>query len=504
MQFPFVKPLLGKEKHFIYDANTNLLFRCPVRYWEAVQSGSIALKTPESNKQVEERDLCLLQKLGLFGPSRLLTRLTSPLFFDRHVERLYRYVGGLILSITERCNFRCRYCVYSGEYAHARARSHSGATMTSAVAAAALRYYARHLKSDADASIGFYGGEPLLNAHLIKECVNSWRAMTHPKKTRFAITTNGSLLDSETIDFLVANGFSVMVSLDGPESMHDANRVKPDGSGTFERVWRNLLRLRSQYPKFFREKILFSLTETAHTNYETLKDFIESYPEMFQGGCFVFSALRPGRTSSPSSEMDAAYASWQSYQRLKREYIASLKAGRRLRGPFWDSVFVPYFRSVHMRSFNALGEGDFLMPACVPGEQRVFVDVRGVLHMCEKVNTSMPLGDVFRGINRRIVSELYNSYYGLVNQERCRACWAVRFCPACYVTLSYWGALEPPREEWCSTVRRNIEERLSDYCEVIASNPRAFDFYHETWVDPPTPGYTFLAGGFSVEAAPSL
>ncbi|MDI7277392.1 MAG: SPASM domain-containing protein [Anaerolineae bacterium] len=50
------------------------------------------------------------------------------------------------------------------------------------------------------------------------------------------IQTNATLVDEDWIDFFVANDFEVGVSIDGPRELNDANRVYPDGSGTFDAI----------------------------------------------------------------------------------------------------------------------------------------------------------------------------------------------------------------------------------------------------------------------------
>ena len=64
-------------------------------------------------------------------------------------------------------------------------------------------------------SIAFYGGEPLLNLKLIKQCVEYVKSKTVGKKVSFVMTTNATLLNDETVDYLQSENFEIMVSLDG-------------------------------------------------------------------------------------------------------------------------------------------------------------------------------------------------------------------------------------------------------------------------------------------------
>ena len=66
-------------------------------------------------------------------------------------------------------------------------------------------------------NIGFYGGEPLLEIDLIKKVVYLIKNKYIRKNITFtfSLTTNGVLLNSVNIDFLVENEFELLVSLDG-------------------------------------------------------------------------------------------------------------------------------------------------------------------------------------------------------------------------------------------------------------------------------------------------
>lgn len=65
--------------------------------------------------------------------------------------------------------------------------------------------------------ISFYGGEPLLSFSLIKETVSFLKNKNKELKKRvhYTITTNGSLLTDEIVQFLSEHKFSVELSFDG-------------------------------------------------------------------------------------------------------------------------------------------------------------------------------------------------------------------------------------------------------------------------------------------------
>jgi sulfatase maturation enzyme AslB (radical SAM superfamily) len=110
----------------------------------------------------------------------------------------------LTLYLTERCNFRCSYCY------QARGRR----TMTPATLEKALDVCLPRLADPAD--IYFYGGEPLLAFDLIRRAVESVeKRLKARRRVRFGLTTNGSLIDGERLDFFRDHAFRIMVSYDG-------------------------------------------------------------------------------------------------------------------------------------------------------------------------------------------------------------------------------------------------------------------------------------------------
>lgn len=68
-----------------------------------------------------------------------------------------------------------------------------------------------------DYYINFYGGEPLLSFELIRKVVSfiKIKDKNQDKKAHYSLTTNGSLLSDEIIQFLNEHKFSVELSFDG-------------------------------------------------------------------------------------------------------------------------------------------------------------------------------------------------------------------------------------------------------------------------------------------------
>ena len=98
-------------------------------------------------------------------------------------------------------------------------------------------------------NVVFFGGEPLSNLPLIREVVDfaEQRFGALGKRVDFSLTTNATMLNASTIDYLDSHRFGIAVSIDGPKAIHDRNRITVGGQGTYETVARKVELLLSSY-----------------------------------------------------------------------------------------------------------------------------------------------------------------------------------------------------------------------------------------------------------------
>lgn len=127
------------------------------------------------------------------------------------------------------------------------------------------------LKKDPDATLTFYGGEPLLRADLIETIVQN------APVRRFMIQTNGILLDKLPQD--IVNRFStILVSIDGRRALTDAGR----GSGVYDRVMANARKIRAGG---FLGELIARMTVTERTDISDAVRYLADNPD------FPFSSI---------------------------------------------------------------------------------------------------------------------------------------------------------------------------------------------------------------------
>jgi len=194
-------------------------------------------------------------------------------------------VSQLILELTEKCNMRCKYCIYSEGYSGNR--SFGTVSMSRNLALKAIDY----MDKDGDSNvvyISFYGGEPLIEFDLLKDVIEYSKQKLSNRKVTYSFTTNLTLLTPSMVDyFSTVDNLSVMCSIDGPKSIHDQYRVYSNQRGTFEDVMKNFKLLCN----IFEKNKTFNVTVNAvymppysKSKIETIYDFfsnLEFVPDKF-------------------------------------------------------------------------------------------------------------------------------------------------------------------------------------------------------------------------------
>lgn len=264
------------NRYYMYDAGTNAIFSITkemCRFLMAILN---------SNGEIEVGDE-LKEEIEYLKESGCLKPVDEKIVVEHGeislLESLYENnLNTIILQVTQNCNLRCQYCVYSGSYIN---RVHNNKRMSVEVAKQAIDFLVKHSENSKEISIGFYGGEPLLEVPLIREVVDYAEGVFSGKKLLFNMTTNATLLNIETAKYLYEKKFNVTISLDGPKATHDSNRIFANSNkGTFDAVMQNLELIRKELPGFIKNigfnavidlKQNVACSSEFFLNYETVK-----------------------------------------------------------------------------------------------------------------------------------------------------------------------------------------------------------------------------------------
>lgn len=209
---------------------------------------------------------------------------------------------SMVKPVGSLCNMRCKYCYYLD-----KAALYGGVepTMDDALLE---RYIRANIEGNNSPVLNFawHGGEPLLaGKEFFKKAVALQRKYAEGKTVENSIQTNGLLLDDEWCSIFRDNNFLVGVSIDGPESIHDAHRIDAGGKPTFARVMRGI-------EKLYRNRVEYNTLTTVNIHSEGRG--AEVYKFLRQISVFmqflpVAELLCDGKIQSPESQR-ADIAPW--------------------------------------------------------------------------------------------------------------------------------------------------------------------------------------------------
>ena len=92
----------------------------------------------------------------------------------------------------------------------------------------------------------------------------------YPLAFHYGITTNGTLLNKERIDFLKKNNFSILYSIDGPPEVQNYSRpCKNPNIKSFDLMVKNLPYLLEQFPYLpFRQTVNIDTVDRLYDGYK--------------------------------------------------------------------------------------------------------------------------------------------------------------------------------------------------------------------------------------------
>lgn len=386
------------------------------------------------------------------------------------------YLQNLILQVTQQCNLRCKYCTYSGNYYN---RTHSAKKMDFETAKKAIDFYLSRSDKAEELCLAFYGGEPLLEFPLIKKCVEYIMKNKGDQSITFPMTTNGTLLDKEKIEFLVKNNFTLMISLDGEKESHNANRNFASGKGSFDLIMKNLELLKKYDEVYYKEKVLFNCVISATTDLENVYKFYMN-SELFIPGRIHFTFVNTVDIKDDS----IGIINEKNIRMYKLAYIKMLLAVTEMKQ--WNiedkmqreriSDIELMYEQLHRHVEE--GKSTHHGGPCMPGVKRLFVEVDGRFFPCERVSEEDPqmcIGSLEKGFDYKNMDFFLN--HGKMIKDECQACWNLRECSFCLSGISK-KSRELTKEillRNCEISKQNTENILQSLCILTEFGYRGND-----------------------------
>jgi uncharacterized protein len=354
----------------------------------------------------------------------------------------------ITFCVTEDCNLRCKYCYQTGK--------NSSKKMTFEVAKKAVDFFLREKFEETAVVWEFIGGEPFLEVELIDKVTDYIKQqmfiMDHPwfNAYRLNFSSNGLLYDSPKVQEYIGKNLknlSIGLSVDGNKLKHDMQRVKPDGSGSYDDVIKNVPLWLKQFP-FASTKATFSR--------EDLPYLKESIISLWELGIKVV----PANVVFEDVWEDGDDVIFETQLRELADYI--------LEHGLWEEYSVRFFepdRGLPLKIEDS--EKNF----CGAGKMMA-IDCDGNIYPCIRFydfslsnRTGLRIGDIHTGINYDKLRPFEALTISAQSSEECRNCEIASGCA------------------WCKGCDYDFAEtdtlyqRMTFICKMHKANVRANEYF---------------------------
>jgi uncharacterized protein len=385
-----------------------------------------------------------------------------------------------MVVVTLRCNQICNYCQASSK--DDTARSYDMDVDTSRIVVDMI------FKSPSPSiKIEFQGGEPLLNFAIVKEIVKYAEKTnkTKHKNLSFVLCTNLTLINHDILEYLKKHNVLISTSLDGPKTLHDANRIMRSGGSSYDKVIENLKLTRA----VMGGENISALMTTTNNNLGNLNQIIDEYVELGFQGVFLRSLNPYGYAKIEHNEklhydMDAFVTAYKN----AIEYIITLNQK--------GTYFVEYFATILLtRILTPFSTGfmDLQSPAGVgilgaiydyngdvyPSDEGRMLAAMGDSHFCLGNVRRNTYGEIF--YNPLLQKIIHNSCIEIVPE--CHSCAFQQFCGTDPIRAysqqndkNYFGCI--PTSDFCMKYKQII----SYFMEKIRENDQAVMDVFWSWI----------------------
>lgn len=349
-------------------------------------------------------------------------------------------VKALCLHVSHDCNLRCQYCFAStGDFGTGRK------TMEFEVAKKAIDFVIQRSGTRRNIEVDFFGGEPLMAFETVKKTVEYARSLEekYNKNFRFTITTNGVLLDDDTIKYINENMANVVLSLDGRPEVNDHMRKTVNGKGSYDLIIPKFKKLVDN-----RDKKLDYYVRGTFTKHNL--DFAQDVLSIANAG-FDQLSVEPV-TSEPNSGYDLSEKDlpeiFAEYERLCDIMLEKKKSG--------DG-----FNFFHF--MVDLQQGPCVIKrlrGCGAGYEYVAVTPEGDIYPCHQFvgHDEYKQGSVLDGSFNMDISKRFAAL-NVYSRPKCRDCWAKFYCSggcaAANNTINH--NLDDPYEMGCEMEKKRLE-----------------------------------------------
>ncbi len=330
-------------------------------------------------------------------------------------ERLFPKPSSLALDVSGSCNLKCAYCAES-------ATMPKREPMQTNILNQCVDSFFNWSEKKNGISIHLGSGEPLLNPKIVRTLYERAQAQAreHHQSLSLYLTTNGTLLTDQILNWLIAGNWNVKISIDGDQETHDRYRVSKTGEGTYRTIQTAVNQLAKRMPeRFSTTSVLCHDTDPKEVFYAIASMGVKRI-EMVP-----IASAKASKYALRQNDFDA-------YRSFIFEYVQRIAKGERM----------PVNIRFHNRLLKTLGYRNSRVP-CGAGRTFFAAGPQGGIYPCFRFVgiSKYTIGDL-SGISTERV-KWFTASSGRPYEQRlqCQKCWAAPLCGGpCYACADLFGS----------------------------------------------------------------
>ena len=386
----------------------------------------------------------------------------------------------ITFEVTDHCNLKCSYCSFKELYEGFDERNQKNINTRQAIKLLKYIFDLKHKNRNNKLIIGFYEGEPLLNIKFIKKIIEVVNQLKSKKEIgiSYAMTTNATLIH-KYIDFLVANKFMLLISLDGNEANHSYRVFRKNNQNSFQTVIENVDMIQRDYPKYFDTYVNFNAVLHNRNSVKEIYEFIYSRYHKFPRIAELSSDnINPEKKDCLGRMFHRKRKSEAEYQKEENNLLphSELLLFKDLTD-FLKQHSINYYVSNITASLHSK---TFFLPTgtCLPFQKKMYLTNRNKLLPCERINFKYSIGKVEKNVLIDIpeIVRQYNFYYEHLKKV-CKSCYSYRYCGLCMFRINNLDKLDTEKLvcDWYYD-RKTFQNKLCRIFSFLEKHPN--DFYH--------------------------
>ena len=255
--------------------------------------------------------------------------------------------------------------------------------------------------------------------------------------------------------------------MDGPANIQNKNRIfAASNKGTYETVMERLELVKKICPEFIKN-ISFNAVIDLKQDVSCTSQFFMTYDLVKEIGVSGNYVDVNNLKELEQDEVPPEFYANSNYEVFK----VYLNSCTNLLKCYDSSLYNFHISALHnqMVERNVYNKHDSCYDCpggqCLPGIQRLFVNVDGKMFPCERVNESsdiLCIGSIQEGFDIENAKNLLN--VAKISENECKKCWCYKMCELCCGKAENNGKLDKgKRLSFCKTSRYSIEENIKNY-----------------------------------------